>query len=166
MKTKMIALLLCVSFMATAQVKIIQEYDDMADKVYTFANSRIIIANEAKTIGFSVDVYFDDKCHMIEHLVVIMTNIGGCNEKDKLTILFEDGQRMVLNNWNDFNCKGTCYFALNPTNHRILTTVPLYKIQIQNGRSFDTFTGEVPNKKKNYFIDIAKLLSKQEFIKR
>ena len=77
--------------------------------------------------------------------------------------MFENGGKITKKSWNDFNCEGNAYFYLTKDEIELLRTNPLSKIRMINGRTYDSFTGEVQKKDKRYFIQIFYALDNNLF---
>jgi uncharacterized protein YlzI (FlbEa/FlbD family) len=166
-KVKLITMMLLmmlttISFGQSDSVYLIKDVDDMTDKTYIYPSTNFIVANETKTIGFTVDCYINQKGEF-GFLTVTMVNIGSCNEGDEIIILFENGGKITKKSWNDFNCEGNAYFYLTKDEIELLRTNPLSKIRMINGRTYDSFTGEVQKKDKRYFIQIFYALDNNLF---
>lgn len=70
--------------------------------------------------------------------------------------MFEDSSKINLVNWNDFNCKGVCYFKLKRSDIETLSSKKLLKIT--NGRTFESFTKKIDIEDNDYFIQVAQAL--------
>lgn len=76
---------------------------------------------------------------------IIMTAAGmdGCvDEGSTLNIIFENGDKIKMENWNDFDCKGTNYFRM-PTDSgelSLLETEPIKAMRYTNSRSYQSYT--------------------------
>lgn len=138
-------------------VYIVKETDDMSGKTHMSANRSFIVSNNASNTsdlkGFNIGYYILDNmpngC-----LVLRMTGIGNCNENDEIIILFENGQRISKGSFASFNCKGDAYFEFSKSDMDILRKQPMSKIRVTNGRSHDSYTGDVEVKDKRYFIQL------------
>lgn len=155
-KIKLILTILVVSSCSLfAQVKsdtvtVVKIVDDMTNKSFITPSKRLIIANEEKTKGFSLDIVFGSTITLLSKTV----GLSGCNEKDELIILLSDSSKIKLKSWKDFNCKGEGYFTLSSSTIEKLRSSEISKIRITNGRSYDSYTGEVPVENKRYFIQL------------
>ena len=84
-------------------------------------------------------------------LIVKHYDLGSsCVENSKLIILFEDGSKINLTAWNDFNCDNTNYFYLDITKY----SSPIERIKFTHGKDYDSFTYTLSDKESRYFIDI------------
>lgn len=154
-KLLFIGLLMSFTVLSFSQVKtdtvsVVNVVDDMGGKSYLTTTQKLIVANEDKTKGFSLDVIFASELTLLSKMV----GIGGCNENDQLIILLENGEKINMTSWKSFNCKGEGYFRLSKSTIEKLRLSPLSKIRITNGRSYDSYTGNVDNDDKNYFIQL------------
>jgi hypothetical protein len=86
--------------------------------------------------------------------MVTMVGIGTCNENDEIIILFENGEKITKKSWKKFNCNGEAYFNLTDKEIDLLKKIPMSKIRMSNGRSYDSYTGDVKTKDKRYFIQL------------
>lgn len=167
-KAKLIGLFLILNVVLYAQtdsIYIIKSVNEMTDKVYYFANKDFVVANETRKKGFKVSTILKDEMEF-DVIYITMVGIGSCNEKDELIILFENGQKMKSTSWKSFNCEGTTYFSPTDEDLILLRTQPLSKMRIMNGRSFDSYTGEVEKKDKRYFIQLFNALDNKLFIEK
>jgi hypothetical protein len=99
-------------------------------------------------------------------ITVVMVGIGSCNENDEIIILFENGEKIVKKSWNSFNCDGEAYFNINELEMKLLRTLPMSKIRMTNGRSFDSYTGDVIAKDKRYFIQLLYALDNKLILEK
>jgi hypothetical protein len=129
------------------------EKDEMSNKTYVYPNRTFVVANESSTKGFKVDVFIKENL-TISSVMTIMVGLGGCNENDEIIILFENGEKITKRSWKKFNCDGESYFDLTNSELQMLRTLPLSKIRLTNGRTFDSYTGDVKEKDKRYFIQL------------
>lgn len=134
-------------------VYVIKETDAMSGKTYIYGNRAFIVANDAGNVGFRVDTYIQDDLSL-GMITVTMVGIGSCNENDEIIILFENGEKITKKSWKDFNCDGEAYFNMTKEEIEILRTQPISKIRMTNGRSYDSYTGDVKVKDKRYFIQL------------
>lgn len=146
----------------TDSVYINKETDAMTDKTYYFANRSFIVKNDAGNIGFRVDSYIDDNIEF-KMLVVTMVGIGNCNENDEIIILLENGKKVTKKSWKKFNCNGEAYFNLDKDDIEILKSSPISKIRMTNGRTYDSYTGDVKPKDKRYLIQLFYSLDNKYF---
>lgn len=152
----MFCLMAMISFAQSDSVYIVKSLDDMSDKVYFFPSRQIACISDDRKTGFGVSIFLDKKgdgCSASD-LKVKMVNIGGCVENNQIIILFDDGEKISLVSWNDFNCKGDAWFTLSGSDKEKLSTTKIKKIKVQNGRTYESFTQEVKDSDKDYFIQL------------
>lgn len=155
MMTLMMCLMTMVSFGQTSKdsVYLVKETDAMSGKTYVYGNRAFIVANDAGNVGFRVDTYIRDNMSF-GFITVTMVGIGSCNENDEIIILFDNGEKITKKSWKDFNCEGEAYFNLTEKEIDLLRTQPISKIRMTNGRTYDSYTGDVKEKDKRYFIQL------------
>jgi len=169
LKVTMMTLMMCfVTITLFAQpdsVYVIKSSDAMSGKTHVYGSKNFIVANDTKEKGFIVDTYINDNLslHMI---TVVMVGIGSCNENDEIIILFENGEKIVKKSWKSFNCDGEAYFNINELEMKLLRTLPMSKIRMTNGRSFDSYTGDVIAKDKRYFIQLLYALDNKLILEK
>lgn len=139
-------------------VYIVKSVDDMTDKTYYFPTFKIPLINKAENQGLGISAFIDEKEYdntiYIKDLDVKSINVGGCVEKSEIIFLFEDGSKINLISWNKFNCDGNSWFEIPESDSEILSTKELRKVKFINGRSYDSFTLEVPANRRRYFIQL------------
>jgi len=134
-------------------VYLVKETDEMSGKTYVYGNRGFIVANDEGKIGFRVDTYIKNDLSF-GMITVTMVGIGNCNENDEIIILFENGERITKKSWLEFNCDGDAYFYMNEKEIQLLRTQPMSKIRMTNGWTYDSYTGDVKEKDKRYFIQL------------
>lgn len=148
------------SFAQTTKIDsayVIKETDEMSGKTSLYSNRKFVVSNSESTKGFTVDLFINEDSSFND-LFVTMVNIGSCNENDEIIILFENGEKITAKSWKKFNCEGECYFKLTASDIQLLRTQPMSKIRMTNGRTFDSFTGDVKKKDKRYFIQLFRTI--------
>ena len=155
MMTLMMCLMSMVSFGQTSKdsVYLVKETDAMSGKTYVYGNRAFIVENDEGKIGFIVGTYITNDLSF-GRITVTMFGIGSCNENDEIIILFENGEKIIKNSWKKFNCDGEAYFDMNEKEIQLLRTQPISKIRMTNGRTYDSYTGDVKEKDKRYFIQL------------
>ena len=134
-------------------VYLVKETDEMSGKTYVYGKRRVIVANEAGEGGVGVGADIRDNMSF-GFISVTMVGIGSCNENDEIIILFENGERITKKSWLEFNCDGDAYFYMNEKEIQLLRTQPMSKIRMTNGWTYDSYTGDVKEKDKRYFIQL------------
>ena len=163
MKKAGITVLMMVMVMsASAQLTINKKVDDMTDKVSYSASEGLVCAEADLKLGFRIDPNITVKKdeQVINDLIITMVGLESCNESNKMIILFENGEKLNLVSWNKFNCKGTAYFSLTPSQINKLKENEITKIRLTNGKSYKSYTSELENK--GYFIELFGLLNAPE----
>jgi hypothetical protein len=139
-------------------VYIVKSVDDMTDKTYYFPNFKIPLIDKAQNKGLGISAFIDEKEYdnsiYIKDLDVKSINVGGCVEKSEIIFLFEDGTKINIISWNKFNCDGNSWFEIPQSDAEILSTKELKKVKFINGRTYDSFTLEVPANRRRYFIQL------------
>jgi hypothetical protein len=136
-------------------IQIIETVDEMTDKVYYSSSSTLLVANEEKSKGFRIDFSMKEKSNgdiSLSNLIVTLAGLGSCNEDNTMIILFENDTKVKLSSWNKFNCKGTSYFSISRLDSLALSTTPISKIRLTNGRGYKSYTGDLEDK--NFFINL------------
>lgn len=134
--------------------------DEMTDKTSYRPSKKIICTNNDESKGFSLTGLIDDNLS-IRTLMVQMVGIGGCTEKTEMIILFEDDSKLRLVAWNDFNCKGDAWYNIKGSDIEALSTKPIKKIRVTNGKTYDSFTGGL-EKDNAYFIKLFQILASKK----
>lgn len=155
----------CLSQVKTdSSYHIVKLLDDMTDKVYYMPSSNFVLANEKKTQGFKLDFFIkgnsDDEIEATG-LSIIMVDIGSCCENNVIIILLEGGEKISLKSWNKFNCEGKAYFKIGKDEVESLSKNKAIKIRVENGRTHDSFTKEVPEKNQDYFIQVIRAIKEK-----
>lgn len=153
--TLMMCLMVTVSFgqISKDSVYLVKKTDEMSGETYVYGNRAFIVANDAGKIGFRIDTYIENDLSF-SVIIVTMVGIGNCNENDEIIILFENGEKITKKSWKKFNCEGEAYFNMNEKEIQLLRTQPISKIRMTNGRTYDSYTGDVKEKDKRYFIQL------------
>jgi hypothetical protein len=160
MMTLMMCLVSSGSFCQADSIYLVKEVDDMSGKSYVYTNRDIVVSNEDATIGFRLDAILEPD-FTIGSVFVTMVGMGDCNENDEMIILFANGEKITRKSWKKFNCDGEAYFNITQDEYQLLRTQPMSKIRITNGRTFDSYTGNVKSKDKRFFIQLFYSLDHQ-----
>ena len=156
MKKIFISLLMALPLFSAAQQCIVKDCDDMTDKCTYYPRHNMIVANETKTIGFTMDARIVEKNGQLSvaDIMVLSVNIGNCNENDKLILMFEDSTKLSLTSWNKFNCEGNSWFTVREQEINKLASSKIIKAYFQNGRSYDSYSSTIGPDDQDYFIKI------------
>ena len=146
-----------------SQVSIVRHQDEMTDKVYFFTKKGIVIKSTDAQSGFRVELSIQEKNGELSQdgLIVKAVNIGSCYEDNKLTMLFENGEKFTIVSWNKFNCDGDIYFSIPNKNWELMQSQKLMKMRFENGRTYDSLTGEVDDKE--HFISLNKQMEEGKY---
>mgnify|MGYP000906159275 FL=1 len=132
----------------------IKKYVDiMTDKTYLFPSKKIVLLNDNNKMGFSVRGEIRNG-FKFDGISVKQFGIGNCDENDELIILFDNGSKIIKKSWNEFNCEGNSYFNLNQDDINLLRKQTISKIRLTNGRTYESYTGDVEKSSKRYFIQL------------
>jgi hypothetical protein len=156
MKKVFIAMTMALPFLSFSQQCIVKDCDDMTDKCTYYPRHNMILANDEKTKGFTLDARIVEKAGQLSvaDIMVLSVNIGSCNENDKLILMLSDSTKLSLTSWNKFNCEGNAWFTLRESDINRLGSNKIIKAYFQNGRSYDSFTKEITGEDQNYFVKI------------
>lgn len=155
-------LLLCFKIHAQSDtIYIVKMVDDMTDKIYYSVSHKLILASDDKKKGIIVRPFIE-KDLSVKSLYVKNVGVGNCNENDELIILFEDGEKFTIKSFNKFNCDGEGFYDLSTELIKKLPTSKISKIRYTNGISFESYTGELQEDKKEYFMKIFKSLNEKD----
>ena len=133
-------------------VYVIQNIDELANKIMYWAN-RLLVITDGNHTGFGLGIHISKEGEPLM-LTSKSVNIGRCTEKDELIILFTNGEKIVVKSWADFNCEGTGYYNLTNSQYDLLRHIEVKTIRITNGHSYESYTSTVPNKSSRYFIKV------------
>ena len=156
MKKVFIAIVMALPLLSFSQQCIVKDCDDMTDKCTYYPRHNMILANDEKTKGFTLDARIVEKAGQLSvaDIMVLSVNIGSCNENDKLILMLSDSTKLSLTSWNKFNCEGNAWFSLRESDINRLGSNKIIKAYFQNGRSYDSFTKEITGEDQNYFVKL------------
>lgn len=147
----------------TDSVYIQKFVDEMADESYLITSIRLVVANESQTKGFVIDAFLSED-FTLRTVYVKMVGLGSCNEEDEIIIQLDDGEKITKTSWKSFNCEGEAYFTLSKSDIEKLKSSPLNKIRMTNGRTFESYTGDVAQEQKRWFIQLFYSLENKSFV--
>ncbi len=158
-----IVIVLTTTIIAHSQdsVYVAKHVDNMSGESYIYSSRAFIVANSSKTVGFKLDGYIVQDDASFGMVTAEMVGLGSCNENDEIIILFESGDRIIHKSNTDFNCDGKAYFFLSEADYKLLRTQTMSRIRITNGKTYDSYTGDVKAKDKRYFIQLFYALDNQ-----
>jgi hypothetical protein len=156
MRKLFIAMAMALPFLSFSQQCIVKDCDDMTDKCVYYPRYNMIVANDAKTIGFTMDARVVENSGQLSmaDIMVKSVNIGNCNENDKLILLFDDSTKLSLGSWNKFNCEGNAWFSVRHSDLDKLGSHKIIKAYFMNGRSYDSYSSTIKPEDQDYFIKI------------
>ena len=163
MKRNIIKIFLTILLLITANnisfsQRICKTVDEFTNSInYRF--DQVMIENDDNSNLISMYPYFrviDGKLKFLE-LIINVKGIG-CIEKDSEVILiFENGEKTSLSNWNKFNCSGSMFCSLTVNATELFKTTNLSKFRITNKTNYKSAT-VIEVKNKSFFKDIFKSL--------
>jgi len=151
MKSTLTTLILLITTSIYSQTEssiICKSVDEFTDKVSFSASSNIIMyedGGDMKSEGIIASAFLREssdrkKKGMLEISTLYMRVLGieGCvDEGSTLDIIFDNGEKTQLVNWNDFDCKGTNYFAIT-NKEDLFKSSNIKAIKYTNKRNYDT----------------------------
>lgn len=158
---KVLFFLLITPFILPAQegdLYIKKKVDDMTDEVsYSPSVKGIMINEKAKGILLYP---FIEKNLEVNEIGCMIIGVGSCHENDELILMFSDSTKVKLTSWNKFNCEGNAWIKLSSEAKAKARALPIIKIMITNGHSFERFVKEVDKKDQDYFIRVYHAIEK------
>lgn len=167
MKKIMLSIIVFMTLETMAQkdsLYVVEQKDEMTEKVYYYASRQLLCQNqELKSQGFSVSFFIDKTKKGIEsaELKMKVIGVGSCHEKDEVIFLMEDETKVKGTMWNEFNCDGKVWCKVSDHDKEILATKKVIKIRVQNGRTFESYTHNVADSDKDYFIQLFFAINNQ-----
>jgi hypothetical protein len=156
MRKLFIAIAMALPLLSLSQQCIVKDCDDMTDKCVYYPRYNMIVANDAKTVGFTMDARVVENSGQLSmaDIMVKSVNIGNCNENDKLILMFDDSTKLSLTSWNKFNCEGNAWFSLKHSDIERLGSHKIIKAYFMNGRSYDSYSSTITPENQDYFVKI------------
>jgi hypothetical protein len=147
---KLFKFLLLVSIYSYSQTEssiICKTVDEFSDEV-SYSTDNIIMyedGGDMKSEGMIATVFIREssdrnKKGMLEISTFYLKVLGieGCvDEGSTLDIIFDNGEKTQLVNWNDFDCNGTNYFALT-NKEELFKSSNVKAIKYTNKRNYDS----------------------------
>lgn len=149
---------------ADEEITIAHQRDEIEGKDY-YSVSKPLMVRDGKE-GFSIMVGFKNKQGKIVYngIFVNAEKIGACQEDGILYILFQDGTKKQMKQWNDFNCDGNVFLDYDRTELNKLNK-PIKALKMVNGRDYTSFEKTFTEESDiNYFINVIKALESQKII--
>jgi hypothetical protein len=162
----MVTLLASMSFAKDGnKTKIFRDVDEMTEKVSYSSSGSITLSEGKKAVSIYAMMWRRSGVE-VRNLGVLFSGFSGCHESNLLIILLEDGFKLNIYSSDKFSCKEYTFFSFSPSDLVALSQSPIKKIMYRNGRTYESLTKKVDASDKNYFINMNKLLEKQEFSTR
>ena len=143
--------------------------DEFTDETSISAVDNIIMyedGGDMKSEGMVAAAFLrvGDKSGKLEISTVYLKVLGieGCVDKDStLDIIFDNGEKTQLVNWNDFDCKGVNYFSLT-NKENLFKSSGIKAIKYTNKRNYDTMIvkeniGDFSSYLKNILLEIDRI---------
>lgn len=132
--------------MAQTTENVCKKVDPFDDSVTYSGVTEILYADgkDMRTEGLIFYIYPAQRRKGIEpSIIMTAAGMSGCvDEGSTLNIIFENGEKIELVNWNDFDCDGTNYFRV-PTERSelsLLETEPIKGVRYRNSRNYESYT--------------------------
>jgi hypothetical protein len=156
-------------FIGNAQQKetefICKKVDPFDDSV-TFQNSSAIIlytdGGDMSTEGLIFYPYpSESRGNLSLRIMMKAAGMDKCvDEGNPLNIIFENGEKLELVNYNDFDCDGYNYFRVpvNKNQLNLLRNEPIKALRYQNKRDYQSFTvlENMTDEASNMFINVMR----------
>jgi hypothetical protein len=86
-------------------------------------------------------------------IIIKVKGLECIDNGSEIILIFENGEKTTLTNWNKFNCNDVMYCSMSVKLKELFTTQKLIKFKITNKRNYKSSTVlEVKNK--SYFKDV------------
>jgi len=86
-------------------------------------------------------------------IIIKVKGLECIDNGSEIILIFENGEKTTLTNWNKFNCNDVVYCSMSVKLKELFTTQKLIKFKITNKRNYKSSTVlEVKNK--SYFKDV------------
>jgi hypothetical protein len=168
-KTLLSLFALVASSVVNAQaITIYEDCRDLSGRCLYYVEDELIVtnANESRAFRFHPQVQMKNDKLTCVGIIALMLNIGNCNEHDTLILLLEDGSKITLKSWNDFNCKGNSWYNIGKDDLALLRQHKIVKAQIQNGYSYESLVNDVAPQYQDYFFRFFQSLDENKPVKK
>lgn len=161
------------SYSQTESTVICKSVDEFSDKV-SYSTDNVIMyedGGDMKSEGMIATAFLREssdkkKKGMLEVSTFYLKVLGieGCvDEGSTLDIIFDNGEKTQLVNWNDFDCKGTNYFELT-NKEDLFKSSNIKAIKYTNKRNYDSMVvkaniGEFASYIKNVLMELDEINS-------
>lgn len=138
--------------------------DDFDDSKKLRGGSSIMYTDggDLKTEGLVFQNSVKEKKGKVKDLSIILSvfdkTITCVDNGSTLDILFEDGSKIKLVNWNDFDCEGVNYFDLTESQTNDLKTKKLKGLRYTEKRNYKTITikENLSEENKTFYMNVLK----------
>ena len=137
--------------------QITKTVDTMSDKIYWTDKGIVSMDDADNAQGFRMSWNFEydnPKEAVLDGLSLKVLGLS-CLEDVTVIILFENGEKFSIKNWNKFNCKGNAWYNLTKNEKEMLMTLPINKVKVTNGRNYKSVLSTISSSNKNHFVDTA-----------
>lgn len=156
-----------VSYKSTTPVKVVTtpvnklklDVDEFTGKETLYMEKDLTITNDGKK-GFRIYPLLrkENGVWIYGTIAGKAAGVGSCYENEKLYFIFDDGSKLELESWRDFNCVGEIGFDLQG-HYKDELNKSIKAIKLVNGRSYDSFEKVLTKpEEKNYFVNFFKQL--------
>ena len=129
--------------------------DEVKDLQGKLRKEPLELISDGKSVNRQLYLYSDGGSISIQptklrgeiHLIIISDE--SCVDDARLTIYFEDGEKFIVNSWNDFNCKSTSYFRLKNPEIEMLRNKPIASVVYSED---ETLVCMVVENDRDYFV--------------
>lgn len=154
---KVTVLLAMVALTLGMNAQITKTVDTMSDKIYWTDKGIVSMDDADNDQGFRMSWNFEydnPKEAVLKGLSFKVLGLS-CLEDVTVIILFENGEKFSIKNWNKFNCKGNAWYKLTKDQRKMLMTLPISKVKVTNGRNYKSILSTISSIDKNHFVGIA-----------
>lgn len=132
--------------MAQTTQNVCKKVDPFDDSVSYSGISEVLYADgkDMRTEGLIFYIYPTERGKkIVPSIIMKAAGMDKCvDEGSTLNIIFENGEKIEMVNWNDFDCDGTNYFRM-PTDRGelyLLETEPIKGMRYRNSRDYQSYT--------------------------
>lgn len=146
------------------ELSIAHQHDEIEGKDYYGVSKPLNLVDGKE--GFSINIFFKKQKDKVVYsgFAINASRVGACHENSVLYVLFQDGTKTQLKQWNDFNCDGDVYLDLYHTELKKLNK-PIKGMKLVNGRDYTSYEKMFTEESDmNYFINVLKLIEKQNIV--
>ena len=155
MKNILSLILLMLFSFSYSQSNICVKIDEFEDTKSYSVNTRVVTdLPDDKTKGIVWDVYFkeDKKGNVkMDNLMLSVIGLSCIEQGSELFVIFEDGEKITLTNWNKFNCDDNWWSVFNDK----LFTTKIKKVKFTNKQNYKSYIFDVSGKElSDFFINL------------